>query len=91
MIIWVYGLSGSGKTTLAKALYGEMIRYYPRLIFLDGEDLRRVVPGIGYDEIGRAKIGEIKCGLAALLDAQGCAVIVTGVSWRHGDALLVPK
>ena len=90
MVIWIYGLSGSGKTTLAKKLYEELIRYHPRLILLDGEELRRIFPSIGHDPFGRVFMGEIKFGLAALLAGQGCEVILTGVSWRQGDALLVP-
>ena len=90
MVIWIYGLSGSGKTTLAGKLYEELIRDHPRLILLDGEDLRRVFPLIGYDETGRENIGRIKVRLAALLAAQGCDLILTGVSWRSTDVLLVP-
>lgn len=90
MVIWIYGLSGSGKTTLAKKLYEELIRYHPRLILLDGEELRRIFPSIGHDPFGRVFMGEIKFGLAALLAKQGCEIILTGVSWRESDAAVSP-
>ena len=90
MVIWIYGLSGSGKTTLANALYSALRPSFPRLILLDGEDLRAVVPHIGYDELDRTEMGEIKCRLAALLARQECSVILTGISWRPTDAKMVP-
>lgn len=90
-MIWIYGLAGSGKTTLAKALYPVLLRSRPRLILLDGEDVRWVFPSLGYDELDRLEMGETKCRLAALLIKQGCDIIMTGVSWRPSDVLMVPE
>ena len=80
MVIWFCGLSASGKSTLAWALLGILKRRNPATLLIDGDDLRKLVPDIGYYPSERTKMAGIKLGLVSLVALQGIDVIVTGVS-----------
>jgi adenylylsulfate kinase len=43
MIIYITGLSGAGKTTLAKALYKSIKKKFPNTIWIDGDNLRKLI------------------------------------------------
>ena len=43
MIIYITGLSGAGKTTLAKAPYKSIKKKFPNTIWIDGDNLRKLI------------------------------------------------
>ena len=80
MVIWFCGLSASGKSTLAWALLGILKRRNPATLLIDGDDLRKLVPSVGYTERERRTMALLKSGLVDLVKLQGMDVIVTGIS-----------
>lgn len=75
MIKWIYGPSGAGKTTLARKIAAQT----PRTIHLDGDDMRRVWPGLGYSETDRRTQNLRIAHLARVLDRQGFGVVVSTI------------
>ena len=47
MIIWITGLSGAGKTTLARALYKSIKKKSPNILWIDGDELKKIIPTNG--------------------------------------------
>ena len=47
MIIWITGLSGAGKTTLARALYKSIKKKSPNILWIDGDNIKKIIPANG--------------------------------------------
>lgn len=72
MITWITGNSGAGKTTLAKKIRKDEI-------ILDGDALREVWTGLGFDEQSRREQNLRVARLAKLLESQGFNVIISTI------------
>lgn len=78
-VIWLTGLPCSGKTTIAKALRRRWTRC--PIILLDGDEVRQgLCADLGFTVRDRLKNLERVAHVAALLRAQGCAVLCSFVS-----------
>ena len=81
MVVWIVGLSGSGKTTIGTQLYEQWQRVDPRVVFLDGDEVRRVFTGPrknqDYSISGREQNAQRLVRLCELLDQQGFNVVVS--------------
>ena len=42
MVIWITGISGSGKSTLGKYFFRKFKKKYPKTIFFDGDEFRKI-------------------------------------------------
>ena len=75
MVVWIVGLSGSGKTTIGTQLYKQWQKVDPRVVFLDGDEVRRVSTGPrkhqDYSISGRKQNAQRLVRLCELLDQQG--------------------
>ena len=78
MIYWFTGQPGAGKTTMAK----ELITYLnnPKVIHVDGDDLRDIFKNKDYSETGRRKNIERAQDIARFMNEKGYTVIVSLVS-----------
>src|SRR5438094_8560872 len=55
-VFWITGLSGAGKTTLGRELWNRLRATGREAIFLDGDDLRRVIAeALGHDQDNRRR------------------------------------
>ena len=83
-VIWITGLSGSGKTTIAKAIVKKMTTKEKIIIFLDGDELRKVfktedkASDFNYKNrlLNAQKISRLGC----LLSSQGHTVVISTMS-----------
>jgi len=76
MIVWLIGLSSAGKTTVGRPLYEKVKEKRNDVLFLDGDQLRRVWG----DDIGHTREDRYEnvwryCRLSELLDEQGLHAI----------------
>ena len=79
-VIWLTGLSGAGKTTIANRLVCELNTAGINPILLDGDEIRKLSPGIRFDEISR-KQHNLNIGrIAANYESEGHIVIVSLIS-----------
>lgn len=79
-VIWLTGLSGSGKTSLAKKLSDQLVAENRNVICLDGDDIRKYFPQLGYSKEDRNEHVK-RIGLtASFLEKQGSIVIVSLIS-----------
>jgi|TARA_R110000824_G_scaffold253492_1_gene442451 adenylylsulfate kinase-like enzyme len=76
MIISIFGQPGSGKTTLSN-LWKEMREDYFQI---DGDELRDITPGTGYDENGRIQNITNANAIATYLNHQDKNVIMSLVN-----------
>lgn len=78
MIYWFTGQPGAGKTTMAK----ELITYLnnPKVVHVDGDDLRDIFKNKDYSENGRRKNIERAQDIARFMNEKGYTVIVSLVS-----------
>lgn len=78
MIYWFTGQPGAGKTTMAK----ELITYLnnPKVVHIDGDDLRDIFKNKDYSETGRRKNIERAQDIARFMNEKGYTVIVSLVS-----------
>lgn len=78
MIYWFTGQPGAGKTTMAK----ELITYLnnPKVVHIDGDDLRDIFKNKDYSENGRRKNIERAQDIARFMNEKGYTVIVSLVS-----------
>lgn len=80
-LYWITGLSGSGKTTIGTALYQEIKKTTDRVVYLDGDTLRKYIAydvGYSYDE--RKALGKKYSGLCQMLVEQGFIVICSTIA-----------
>lgn len=81
MITWIVGLSGAGKSTIGRALYDLLGEERPNLVFLDGDEVRRVFgDDLGYTLDDRRANAERFCRLTKMLDEQDIHVICSILS-----------
>lgn len=74
MIIWFTGNTGAGKTTMAKQVAK------PGDVVLDGDDLRRIWPGLDFSEEDRRQQGLRTARLAKYLGQQGFNIFVAVIA-----------
>jgi adenylylsulfate kinase-like enzyme len=83
-IVWITGLSGAGKTTVAKSLKESLDSAGERVILLDGDELRAVLPlGNRFDAESRLALAMTYGRLCRLLCNQGFTVICATISMRR--------
>lgn len=83
-VYWITGLSGAGKTTIGKSLYEIIASEKQKIIFLDGDELRKVFGNdLGYSREDRIKCAKRYSRLCNLLASQGFDVICCTVSMFH--------
>lgn len=79
-VLWFTGLSGSGKTTIADQVHRSLQERRIKAERLDGDEIRAVSPGTGFDRPGRmahiARVGY----LASVLERNGICTIVSLIS-----------
>ena len=82
MILWFTGQPGCGKTTLAKEIISDLDRLltFPKLIHIDGDDLRDVLDNKDYSERGRRKNIQFAINMAKVMENKGYLVLVSLVS-----------
>lgn len=73
MITWITGNSGAGKTWLARRLQ------QPGTVWLDGDEVREVWPGLGFSREDRWENNMRIARLAKLLESQGYDVVVSTI------------
>jgi adenylyl-sulfate kinase len=80
-VIWLTGISGSGKTTLGIALKKVLEKKYPRLEFLDGDEVRSFFGNdLGYSRPERVLNVKRIAFAAMLLAKHGIPVIVANIA-----------
>ena len=84
MVIWLIGMSGAGKTSIGREVYRLLNARRPNVIFLDGDDVRRVMGNdLGHTiEDRRVNAGRIS-RLCQFLDSQGIDVVCAILSIFH--------
>ena len=81
MVIWLIGMSGSGKTTIARELYAALKPQSSNLVYLDGDDFRKMFRNdVDHTIDGRRKNAERISHTCQLLDQQGIHVIASVLS-----------
>ena len=79
-VLWFTGLSGSGKSTIADRVHRSLLEGGIKAERLDGDEIRAVFPGTGFDRPGRmahiARVGY----LASVLERNGICTIVSLIS-----------
>ena len=83
VVAWFTGLPSSGKSTLAAAVAGELRLRDISAVTLDSDDLRAMLPQLGYDEHGRAQLYGTLARLAAHISRQGHIVLVPATAHRR--------
>ena len=79
-VIWLTGLSGAGKTTIGDELYKKLKSRNAKCVILDGDEIRKIFPALGFTKEARIK-HNINVGyMASILENQGYIVIITLVS-----------
>jgi adenylylsulfate kinase-like enzyme len=91
-VLWLTGLSGSGKTTISNALMEIVKPILPSLVLIDGDAIRELFGGLGFDEESRkVQIRRIQ-SLALFLSNQKIPCIVSALysnpellSWNRNN------
>lgn len=79
MVLWLTGLSGSGKTTISNALMKIVKPILPGLVLIDGDIIRELFGGLGFDEESRkVQIRRIQ-SLSLFLSKQNLPCIVSAL------------
>ena len=79
-VYWITGLSGAGKTTIGRKLYEHLKIQHDNIVFLDGEETRKVFGGIvGYTPADRMQVCMRNARLCKLLSDQGIHVICSTI------------
>tara|TARA_B100000902_G_scaffold387589_1_gene431940 strand:+ start:107 stop:604 length:498 start_codon:yes stop_codon:yes gene_type:complete len=81
MVIWIIGLSGAGKTTLGKRVFEKLKPETPNLVYLDGDELRKVWKDEkDFSLESRRRNASRVSNLCKLLDKQNIHVIASVLS-----------
>ena len=81
MVIWIIGLSGSGKSFLAKKIYNELKKKRKKIIWIDGDEIRKYLTyDIGYSITDRKKNSQLISDLCKLLETKGFIVVCSILS-----------
>ena len=93
MVYWITGKSGSGKTTLVyKMAYHEVANGNPKVLVLDGANIRQYFPEGDFTEEGRKRHILTIARFAAVVERQGFTVFIELFSpkkeWREEAAKL---
>lgn len=83
VVAWFTGVPSSGKSTLAAAVAGELRRRAIAAVVLDSDDIRAMLPSLGYDDAARAQLYALLARLAAHLARQGHVVLVPATAHRR--------
>ena len=73
MVTWIHGASGMGKTTLARKMADDST------VLLDGDDMRKVWPELGFSKEDRTLNNLRIARLARVFDLQGFNVVVATI------------
>jgi len=79
-VLWFTGLSGSGKSTLADRVYQHLAQQGYPVERLDGDTLRGIFPGTGFDRQSRNEHIMRVGVMASLLEKHGVIVIASFIS-----------
>lgn len=80
-LIWITGLAGAGKTTIGARVYAWLRERKPNVVFLDGDELRRVLGADhGYSRAERLSLAMTYSRLCRTLCDQGIEVVCATVS-----------
>ncbi len=79
-IFWLTGLPGAGKTTLARRVTEELSSRGRAVECLDGDALRKLVPGTGFTRDAREHYLRHVAVTAAALERHGVVVVASLVS-----------
>jgi len=75
-VYWITGLSGAGKTTIGNLLYKHIKKYKSNIIFLDGDETRKVYNDTcGYSRDERLKGGYRTSRVCKMISDQGIDVV----------------
>ncbi|MBV8761987.1 MAG: adenylyl-sulfate kinase [Deltaproteobacteria bacterium] len=83
IVVWFTGLPSSGKSTLAASVAGELRRRDIPAVTLDSDDIRAMLPSLGYDDAGRTQLYALLARLAAHIARQGHVVLVPATAHRR--------
>lgn len=75
-VIWLTGLSGAGKTTIAKILIQKINTAGLTAELIDGDDIRKKFPGLGYSKTDRLKQAERVIDFAQSIESQNKIAVV---------------
>lgn len=79
LVLWLTGLPASGKTTLAESFHSKFNEFF-KIKILDGDQLRKDYPDLGFTKVDRmahiSRVGK----LAAEYEKKGYIVVVALVS-----------
>lgn len=79
LVLWLTGLSASGKTTLSKA-FAEKYSSVIKLKILDGDEIRKSYPDLGFNKADRLLHLKRIRELAAEFESEGYTVIVAAIT-----------
>ena len=77
---WFTGLPGAGKSTLAEKLVDTLRAAGEKVEWLDGDAVRKLLPGIGFDRASREVYLRHMAFLASVLERNGITVVASFVS-----------
>ncbi|MBI2095449.1 MAG: adenylyl-sulfate kinase [Candidatus Omnitrophica bacterium] len=84
IVYWFTGLAGAGKTTISRLFYERLLSAGKKAIFLDGDELRKVIGNdLGYEIPDRKDSAMRNARLCKMLSDQGFDVICSTVSLWH--------
>ena len=82
-VIWITGLSGAGKTTIASEVVKLLKSKYPNVIYLDGDELRKIFTPISdmpHSRRSRLNFANQYSSLCNALAEQGHIVVIATIS-----------
>ena len=84
LVVWITGLPGSGKSTLADALVRALRKRGEGVLWLDSDDLRRVLtPEPRYDDAERDRFHAALGHLASLAASGGVTVVISATASKQ--------